>query len=264
MIIDQQRRAETTANRYIIDQIQSSGVKTSNNRIHPGAMQPFFEEHTHISTGNTALGVRTQTAYGAARNHHSVDALLPVSAISLEEDMASYRDLARRVQPILSRPRGNPNTIASCTCRKRLQEKRFIRQPCIMLFNQSHFHEASCSYRIPGCHNIELGLVMILWYLMFGLRIRLFMKLLVGNGTFSIMPSLSIGRVVTVESSPAFEIIDLITNRWLNPTEIRSKSMELTRIFQTRQASPHERLQDGRTLLHVSVHSPRLASLAKT
>ena len=100
---------------------------------------------------------------------------------------------------------------------------------------------------------MTLSFGMILCYLILGLKIRLLMELSVGSGTFSIMPTLAFRRIVTVKSSQAFSLIENMLSRFhLDEFEILDYSAELTKIFQTRQASPHERLGDGRTLLHVS------------
>jgi len=101
---------------------------------------------------------------------------------------------------------------------------------------------------------MTLSFGLILFYLVLGLKLRLFMELSIGSGTFSIMPNLSFGRIVTLQSSPAFGLIHrlfhpAISSAERNPTFY---SAEMKKIFETRQASPHDRLEDGSTLLHVS------------
>ena len=66
----------------------------------------------------------------------------------------------------------------------------------------------------------------------------------------SVNPSLSARRIVS-RNSPAFELIDRMFNPSHDPPPMDS-SAELTKLFQTREASPHDRLIDGSTLLHVS------------
>lgn len=219
--------------------------------MRPRAVQHFFGEHVHLSVGNTKLGLRARKVHGSAMGNNLVHALLPVSVAGLEEDMVRYQNITQKMQPTLSRPRADQNTTAFCSCRKRRQEKRFAQRPFVLTLNESHFHKPSCSCWVPGSHDMEVGFGIILYYLIFGFKIRLFMRLLVGTGTFSIMPSLSLGRIVTEESSPAFRLIDIMRSQF-HETEPRDYSAELTKIFQTRQASPNERLGDGRTLLHVS------------
>jgi len=256
MIIDQQRRAETTANRHIMDQSHNSCVERLEDRIHPGAIQPSYGEQHQVSTRNTSLGLRAQTVHRVARSKHLYHALLPVSAVGLEEEMTSYVGFQRSVQPNLSRLETYPNIPSSCTCRGRRQDRHFAQRPLVVSLTEMHLHDPSCSYWVSGSHGIEFGVGIILCYLVFGLKIRLFMKLLVGSGTFSIMPSLTIGRIVTVESSPAFKLIDKMTSRSLfSKYTLPKYYMELRRVFETGQASPHDRLEDGKTLLHVSCGS---------
>jgi hypothetical protein len=78
----------------------------------------------------------------------------------------------------------------------------------------------------------------------------MFMTLSVASGTFSVNPSLSACRIVP-KNSPAFELIDRMFNYPYHVSPVDC-SAGLIKLFQTRKASPHDRLMDGTTLLHVS------------
>ena len=174
-----------------------------------------------------------------------------MSAVTLEEETRTVRRFEQNMRRLPSRQLENLNASVLCTCRKRLLRKQFVRSPFVVSRNEAHYHDTNCPLWTSGSHEMTIGFGMILCYLILGLKLRLFMQLSIGSGTFSIMPSLSFRRIVTEESSPAFR---LIRDMLHHSDELGSlnRSTELTQIFQTRQASPHERLKDGTTLLHVS------------
>jgi hypothetical protein len=244
MILDQQRRAQAPAGQHIMEQIQSSGAEISNHRRHQGSVQSPFQDYDQTFTQETQISSHSPSAAETARYNDLDYTLLPVSAIGLEEDITSFRNLERRVRPLHPQLKKKLNTSIFCNCRKRHEEKQFVRPPFVVSLNEVHFHDPSCPLWLPGTHYMNFSFGMILCYLILGLKLRLFMTLSIASGTFSINPSLSAHRIVSVESSPAFKLIYSVTragSRWIP----EKHSAELTRIFQTRQASPHDRLKDG-------------------
>ena len=200
---------------------------------------------------DTPIGSQSPSTLETGRYNDSAYALLPVSAVGLEEDVTRFRNIERRIRPIHCRLKRKPNAFTLCNCRKRREEKQFVRPPLVVSLNEVHSHDPSCPLWIPGTHDMNFSFGMVLCYLILGLKLRVFMTLSIASGTFSINPSLSALRIVSEESSPAFKLIRLITegdSRWIP----KDYSAELTRIFQTRQASPHDRLESGYTILHVS------------
>lgn len=254
MILDQQRRAQAPAGQHIMDQIQSSGTEISNHRRHQRSVQSPFQDYDQTFTQETQISSHSPSAAETARYNDLDYTLLPVSAIGLEEDITSFQNLERRVRPMHSQLKKKLNTSIFCNCRKRREEKQFVRSPFVVSLNEVHSHDPSCPLWIPGTHDKNFGFGIVLCYLILGLKLRVFMTLSIASGTFSINPSLSAHRIVSEESSPAFKLIRLVTegdSQWI-PEDY---SAELTRIFQTRQASPHDRLESGYTILHVSYRS---------
>lgn len=99
----------------------------------------------------------------------------------------------------------------------------------------------------------DLDMRLILCSATFKRKINIAIIVSQGLGKWSIAPSLCTYRVVSLES-PAFTLIGSLnknlrtftsSDAWIEPTQ------ELFHLFQTRQASPYERLADGQTLLHV-------------
>jgi hypothetical protein len=261
MILDQQQRAQTPPNRYLIEhsQSQSPWAELSTNQRQPGFIKPFVSQHNQPSAQNISSGFHFESASVTARQNGLCHPLLPISAVSLEEETTNLRNLKRKMQPTHSRQMGNSHAFTSCTCRKRRTRKQVTRSPFVVSRNETHFHDPSCPFWISGGHEMTVGFGIILCYLILGLKLRLFMQLSIGSGTFSIMPSLSFRRIVTIESSPAFQLIHSFPSSRENS---RNSIADLTKIFQKRQASPHDRLENGCTLLHVSFGLSGLISSA--
>ena len=252
MILDQQRRTQTSPNGYFIEQSWSTSAELATNQRHPDFIQPFVSRHGHTFAQDPLIGVQLPSAPAAWPQKDFSHALLPMSAVGLERETTNLQHLERATQCTRSRLMKNLNTSKSCTCRKRHLKKQVVQLPFVVSRNEIHFHDPSCPLWIAWSRDITLSFGMILCSSVLGLKLRLFMELLVGSGTFSIMPTLAIRRIVTVDSSPAFKLIDKIIFCHQADGSGFTCSAELTKIFQTRQASPHERLGDGKTLLHVS------------
>jgi hypothetical protein len=252
MILDQQRLAQTLPNHYFVDQSQSPWAESSTNQRQPGFIKPFVSQHNQPTAQNTSSVFNIESASVTARQNGLCHPLLPISAVSLEEETTNLRNVKRKMQPTHSKQMENSHAFTPCTCRKRRIRKQVIRSPFVVSRNETQFHDPSCQFWISGGQEMTVGFGMILCYLILGLKLRLFMQLSIGSGTFSIMPSLSFRRIVTIGSSPAF----LLIYSFLNVPPIRRNSRiaiaDLTKIFQKHQTSPHDRLEDGSTLLHVS------------
>ena len=247
MILDQQRHANILAEQTID---QHAGVEISGYRRHQGSFQSLLQDYDRSSTQNTSFSSRSQVGSKPGRHHDPPNSLLTVSAVDLEEDVTNFRNLERRIRTDRLRLKKKLNPLNLCSCRERRQEKQFVRTPFVVSLNEVHFHDSSCPFWIPGTHDVNFSFGMILCYLILGLKLRIFMTLSIASGTFSVNPSLSACRIVS-RNSPAFELIDRMFNRSYGPPPMDS-SAELIKLFQTREASPHDRLIDGSTLLHVS------------
>jgi hypothetical protein len=131
----------------------------------------------------------------------------------------------RTAQPNLSLlSRGAINS-GYCTCRGMHQEKRLLQRPVLLSLEKQYRHDRRCPSWLPEVYALNVNFGFILSYLVFGLKLRILMALSIGASMTSFDPS---------------------------QRTLRKNSMELSRIFQTRQSSPHDRLENGQTLLHVS------------
>jgi len=259
MILDQQRRAQNSPNRHFLEQSQSSSTDLATSRRQSGFIQPFVGQHDNVFAQDPPIRVHFPSSPATARHNELCHTLLPMSAVSLEEETTNLRTLERRIRKMHSKGIEDFKTFTFCTCRKRLERKQFLRSPFVVSQDKVHYHDPSCQLWTTGGHDTTIGFGMILCYLILGLKLRFFLQLSIGSGTFSIMPNLSFGRIVTVESSAAFKLIESIARWSIDQCPVLDYPVELNKIFQTRQASPHDRLQDGKTLLHVSIGTPFIA-----
>lgn len=157
------------------------------------------------------------------------------------------------MQPRNSRMKGALNACSCCcTCRVSKQQTYIFRQPFALSLEQQYLHQRHCEYRVPEAYKITMSIGIMLYYLVLGLKFRIFITLSIGAGTFTIAPSLTYHRIVDKVSSPAFRLISSINERGTSLGVLRQVQKEMSKIFQTRQSSPHDCLQNGWTLLHVS------------
>jgi len=259
MILDQQQRAQNPPTRHFLEQSRSSSTDLATSRRQLGHIQPFVGQHDNVFAQDPPIGVQFPSSPATARHNELCHTLLPMSAVSLEEETTNLQTLERRMRTMHSKRIENSKSFTFCTCRKRLQRKQFSRSPFVVSRDEVHYHDSSCQFWTTRGHDTTIGFGMILCYLVLGLKLRLFMQLSIGSGTFSIMPNLTFGRIVTVESSAAFKLIDSICDPNRNLCPVKDYPVALNKIFQTRQASPHDRLQDGKSLLHVSIGTPFIA-----
>jgi hypothetical protein len=166
--------------------------------------------------------------------------------------MISLRNHERKMKQNLLRWRKTLAISDSCTCHGNRQEKHLLRRPVFLSIERLYHHDRRCSSWLPEACVMNVSFGLILSYLMFGLKLRILMALSIGAGTFSLTPSLICSRIVSECHSIAFKIVASMTSCDPSRRTLRKDSVELSRIFQTRQSSPHDRLENGQTLLHVS------------
>jgi hypothetical protein len=155
----------------------------------------------------------------------------------------------RAPQPRLKK---GSNACTACTCHGSYQASHILRGSVVFSRTKTHPHTRHCPFWVPGSGAMNASIGLILCYLTLGLKFRIFVALSIGAGTFSIAPSLTCHRIVSRTSSPAFAIIDSICGFNRSHISFREASAELSKVFRTRQASPHDRLTNGQTLLHAS------------
>ncbi|KAH7129067.1 hypothetical protein EDB81DRAFT_808661 [Dactylonectria macrodidyma] len=119
-------------------------------------------------------------------------------------------------------------------------------------------HSKDCAFRLPQKHTsigirFELPLRQIVSYL-----VNMSLSYTAGASGFSISPKLNAVRVV--KHSPAFDLIDrlfypILTHSSLRPPEhyheqVTKAGTQILALFQSGQASPHDKDASGKTILH--------------
>lgn len=166
--------------------------------------------------------------------------------------MAYLQNHARRMQPNLLRLRRKPALSTTCKCRGIIQKHHMLQRPVLLSLERQYRHDRSCPSWLPESCAVNLSFGLILSYLIFGLKLRILIVVSAGAGTFSLTPSLTCSRIVSESCSAAFKFIAIMTSADHSKRATQNNFAELSRIFQTRQSSPHDRLDNGQTLLHVS------------
>jgi hypothetical protein len=196
--------------------------------------------------------LQNPTSLGRIDSNRFSETLLPVTAPDIDNGVADFQALERRIRAPQRYLKKMPGAFAACTCHGVCQANQVSRGPVTFSRIETHPHTRHCPYWVPGAGALNATFGLMLCYLALGLKFRMFVALSIGAGTFSITPGLTCHRIVSRSSSPAFTLIESLSGFDRSHIAFREASAELSKIFQTRQASPHDRLANGQTLLHVS------------
>lgn len=145
-----------------------------------------------------------------------------------------------------------------CTCRCRLQatlnHTSSKQYPFASRLN-ANLHEALCVYATSDHIEAQTSLRYTYALTLLRWKIQASIYLCSQAGTWSVQPSLICQRIVT-RDSPAFKFIGLYLNSLRNSQndDHTSDTSVLFKMFENRECSPHDRLPDGTTLLHVGKH----------
>jgi len=131
-----------------------------------------------------------------------------------------------------------------------------LQRPVVLSLERQYRHDRSCPFWLPESCAVNFSFGLILSYLIFGLKLRMLIVLSAGAGTFSLTPSLTCSQIVSESCSAAFKVIATMTSADPSERAVRYNLAELSRIFQSCESSPHDRLDNGQTLLHVSQNTP--------
>jgi hypothetical protein len=194
------------------------------------------------------------TSLCLANQNQLTTTVFPVTAPDLEDGVADLLALEQSMRVPRTRLKKGSTAFTACTCPGSYQASHVSRGPIVFSLSQIYPHTHHCPSWVPGAGAMNASLGLILCYLALGLKFRIFMALAIGTGTFSITPSLACHRIVSRTSSPAFGIIDEIGSFKMAHLTFCEASAKLSKIFRTQQASPHDRLINGQTVLHVSTH----------
>jgi hypothetical protein len=256
LVIDQQRMAsEDVRLRFTQLSMDQSAQHSLSLQLH---RDTFDKTHLQLAgqsqmleSGFSATSHRLQSLHADV---HSLQAQL-VKAMSatdttLDDDVMSMRYLQRKTRKLQRR-----YAKATCTCRPQTSALSYRSRLLALTCSHTSLHDPQCPQSTFQRAVTNLQLQTTLCSLILGTKMSLAFTLSYG-AKFSVNHNLECYRVVH-KSSPAFAFIDtLVQYSEEMPQEMfHGEVGRLFRMFELRQASPHDRLPDGRTLLHVRVRS---------
>lgn len=252
LVLDQQRLAfEGTRLFYTqlsVDQNTHhfSNLQLQHDLFNQARLQLSGQSQT-IETGFTA------TSHSLRRLHtdiHSLQAKLneamSATASTIEADVTNMRSVQQGTRTLSRRA-----AKVLCTC----QPQTYARDHKLGWFSltrgQTVIHEPRCQQGLFQDAVTEFEIRATFCSLTLGRKVSLAFALSYG-ARLSVTQNLHCHRVVP-ESSPAFALVQALVDSsvTMREKEFRGKIDRLSVVFQLRQASPHDRLPDGSTLLHV-------------
>ncbi|ERF70973.1 hypothetical protein EPUS_09044 [Endocarpon pusillum Z07020] len=147
------------------------------------------------------------------------------------------------------------NKILPCQCRPTTQSRTLYSwemwslRPFYIAQETSFEHEKDCLYSAYSEARKNLQLRLSFCTALFRSKVQLNIQLYYGAGMFGVSLPLRIHRIVP-ESSPAFSLISNLHNDIKIPYVGEVYISRLREFFEKRDASPHDRLNDGQTLLN--------------
>ena len=139
-----------------------------------------------------------------------------------------------------------------CTCQPHSSTLGYLSELLTITCTRTSFHHPECPHFLFQKTLTDLQLRTTLCSLILRRKISLSFTLSYGT-RFSTAQNLECHRFVT-SSSPAFALVKSLVGSsiYMSQETFHGEVDKLSAVFQRRQASPYDRLLDGRTLLHAS------------
>ncbi|KAF2873941.1 hypothetical protein BDV95DRAFT_604162 [Massariosphaeria phaeospora] len=236
----------------------------------------FQESHTQLATVNTTIANMQDTLSPVVIGASHMPTVLPelvssmsrleakvdllnlqsVSPTSLGSDISEYHSISRKFGRLNTRPTKPKRANMSCSCQPQSQLTTYLNWPISLVRNQTVHHDATCEFSVHQAAITDMNLRLTICSMALRRKANVAFAISVGAGCWRVQPSLEVYQVVP-RSSPAFQLLDKflvrarITGRLDSSNVWRETADELYKLFETRQASPNDRLVDnGRTMLH--------------
>jgi len=164
--------------------------------------------------------------------------------------------VSRRFRRLHNKSLRKSPTLLSCACRRLSKRYVYLRWPVSVSRNITQVHDPDCPYSVYQSAITDLNVRFSVCSTALRRKIELRIALSHSLDSSSISPGLISYRVVSV-TSPGFALLDSFGEMMIyEPENVSwaSFAQDLFRSFQNREASPHDRLANGQTLLHVSCH----------
>jgi len=253
LVIDQQRLASENARLHYtqLSMDQSihhfSSLQLQRDVFDATSLQLAGQSHM-LESGFSATSHSLQSLHtGIHSLQAKLDEISLMKESTLQTDVRNLRSLHRKDRRMRHRYAKLP-----CTCRPQTSALGYRTGLFALTCTRTSMHDAGCPQ--APLHNAvtDLQLQATLCSLLLGKKVLLSFQLSYGAG-LSTKQNLECHRVV--EWSPAFEFAMTVVESSMNmPMDtFRGEVEKLSMMFQLRQASPHDRLTNGTTLLHVCI-----------
>ena len=160
---------------------------------------------------------------------------------------------SRRFRRLHNRSLKKSLAFVSCTCFGRSREYVYLRWPLFISRNVTQVHDSNCPHAIYQAAMTDVNIRFSICSTALRRKIEFGIAVSQGLGVSSICPSLISYRVVP-ETSPGFLLLkSFLGNVYEHPTNAywTGFAQNLFQLFQNGEASPHDRLVNGETVLHV-------------
>ena len=176
--------------------------------------------------------------------------MTPKDIVTQTSDLHTLSRDIRRLKPRSLRRR---NALAECTCYRYSGTTFSSQWPIAFSWTTTREHESQCPHSIYQAAVTDINIRFSLCSIALGRKVNVALAISRGFGSWTILPSLVSYRIVD-SATPAFKLLANFHERigtYPGPDAWTGPAQELFRLFQTRQASPHDRY-GSKTLLHVS------------
>lgn len=185
------------------------------------------------------------------------DRLMPqgLSPKDVQEGVEDVSHLFRRIEPFQRKLAKKNRVRGSCMCHGQSDTTVYLRWPFVLSRTRTKVHSSHCPYSAIEDAITNLNLRFSLCSVMLKRETEVAIALSRGAGSSSISPMLKSYCVVD-KQSPAFRLVESISHNDIGFPVFYSwepKARQLYKLFETRAASPYDRLPNGQTLLHVSI-----------
>jgi hypothetical protein len=193
------------------------------------------------------------------RKEARLDPITPesISIDYLRSDYSEYRSVGGQLKRSKRQYRRMPS---HCNCRSNVKTTAHFHWPISLQTTRTINHNRDCPCSLQGGTEWELNLRFSVCFWAFRRKVQLACAIAHMAGTSKIAPTLIHYRVVP-ESSPAFrllsaredwyDILDQDERALVIDNHLRTAAATLTRMFERGEASPYDRLSNGKSLLHV-------------
>jgi hypothetical protein len=177
---------------------------------------------------------------------------------AIRQDFAQLQSVDRSIKKLTNVSAKRSHTlrshvITSCKCHGQSTTIVYLKWPLFISRNVKKVHGSHCAYSAIEDAVTELSVQFSICIAAFKTKAQVAVALSRGGGSSPIDSGLKAYRVVD-KRSPAFRLLGMFERKLgpdPRPDAWERAAHELYKLFETRAASPHDRLTNGQTLLHV-------------